>query len=351
MRQSLGFLAVLILFTMPAAAASRVPVAQFDRKTKVIQCQVRTEHWSGWGDGEVAPTTLPLERPAEKFERFETPAGQPPTFSGKVLNLPPGKRAHVTVVANVGTQWINAKNYKAVRVESDGSFTITADHKPDADKSLAVNVDGRLSQFLRAEFAPTESARNIEFRLPDVRSIVLSMEDAQAKAVQNFRVEAFNAYTMHDDAAKALRIQRLTAGSTANGAIVFDAPASEPIAVLLSANGLAPYYQIIDPREATAFHFKMLSASRIRGVVTRNGQPVPNEQMYLVNRAAPLSATLRKTDAKGRFDIGGRVPGQQDIRIADYETSLQLQPGEAAEVTLELTAAEAAPTAAPTVSR
>jgi hypothetical protein len=349
MRPTLAFLAILIslpLAATAAPAAAAPPSTSSQRKTQDIQVQVRTERWSGWGPGALEPdgaTTRPL--PPEKFERFETPAGQSPTFSGKVIGIPAGKTAQVTVVTNHGTQWIDPKNYKSVKTAPDGSFTVTAPLDPakaDATKSLCVNLDGRVSQFLRAEFTPTESARNIEFQLAPVKTVVLSMEDSTGKSVRSFRVEAFNAYIMKDDAGQALNIQRLTSGSTGGGAIVFDAP-PEPIAVLLSSNGLAPYYQIIDPRQADEFHFKMIPAARIRGTVTRDGQPVPGQQIYMVNRAAPLSATIRKTDPQGRFDFPGRVPGQQDIRVGAYQTTLELTPGETADVTLETGAAATTP--------
>ena len=349
MRPTLAFLTILISMPLAATAASAAtaaapPSTASQNKVQDIQVQVRTERWSGWGPGALEPvdaTTRPL--PPEKFERFETPADQPATFSGKVIGIPPGKTAQVTVVTNFGTQWINPKNYKSVKTAPDGSFNITVANdpaKPDATKSLCVNLDGRVSQFLRAEFVPNESAKNIEFQLAPVKTIVLSMEDSTGKSVRSFRVEAFNAYIMKDDAGQPLNIQRLTAGSTGAGAIIFEAP-PEPIAVLLSSNGLAPYYEIIDPRQADEFHFKMIPAARIRGVVTRDGQPLAGQQIYMVNRAAPLSATIRKTDPQGRFDFPGRVPGQQDIRVGDYQTTVEVTPGETADLTLEIGAAAA----------
>lgn len=331
------FVGMISVFTggFAADAQAEPPTAVFaagGRKT--IAVEVPTERWKGWGGGEPAPADAAAREP-EKFERFETPAGQPPTFSGKVFGIPPGKAARVVVVANVGTQWIQPKNYKSANVAPDGSFTIVADHKPEAEKSLMVSVDGRLATFLRAEFAPNESARNVEFRLADARPVVLTMSDPRGKEVSAFRVEVFTPYRVSDDAGKELRMQRLHAASSAGGAIVFRAP-PEPIAVLLSSNGLAPHYQVIDPREAEEFHFKMLPASRIKGVVTRDGQPLAGAEIYFVNRAAALSVTLRKTDAQGRFDVGGRVPGQQEIRIAGYSTAVQVEPGETAELNLEV---------------
>jgi hypothetical protein len=309
-----------------------------ERETQTIQCEVRTEQWKGWGEGEAAPRELAVEPTPAKFERFATPAGAAPTFSGKVIGIPPGKTARVVVVANVGTQWINTANYKAGKVAPDGSFVVVADHKPDADKSIMASIDGRLATFLRAEFEPDESATAIELRLPETKRIVITMEDPRGRAMPGFRYEVFNPYVWRDDAGRTLRTQRLASGTASGGALVLDAPL-EPFAVLLSANGVAPYYQVLDPRAAEAFHFKMIAPARVRGVVMRDGKPVPGQEMYMVNRAAPLSVTLRKTDANGRFDFGGRVPGQQDIRAGAFTTSVQVQPGETADVDIDLGAA------------
>ena len=308
------------------------------RRTQTIQCEVRTERWAGWGVGAVAPAEHAVERHPEKFERFATPAGAMPTFSGKVIGVPAGKAARVVVVANVGTQWIDPKNYKGAAVAPDGSFVIVADHRPDAPKSLMVTIAGRLATFLRAEFTADESATAIEMRVPETKSVVVTMEDPKGRAMPGFRYEVFNAYTWRDDAGEPLRIQRLASGTASGGALVLDAPL-EPFAVLLSANGVAPYYQVLDPREAEEFHFKMIAPGRVRGVVTRDGKPVPGQEMYMVNRAAPLSVTLRKTDAHGRFDFSGRVPGQQDIRVGTFATSVHVQPGETADVDIDLGAA------------
>jgi hypothetical protein len=321
-----------------SSVASAAAPAAGERKTQTIPCEIRTEPWKGWGDGEPAPAGQSVAPQPEKFERFATPAGATPTFSGKVIGIPPGKTARVSVVANVGTQWINPANYKGAKVAPDGTFVIVADHKPDANKSIMASIDGRLATFLRAEFEPNDSASAIELRLPEARTIVITMEDPKGRAMPGFRYEIFNPYVRQDDAGRTLRAQRLAAGTASGGALVIDAPL-EPFAVLLSANGVAPYYQVLDPREADEFHFKMIPPGRVRGLVTRDGKPVPGQEMYMVNRAAPLSVTLRKTDANGRFDFGGRVPGQQEIRIGAFATSVQVQPGETADVDIDLGAA------------
>src|SRR5215212_1107630 len=108
--------------------------------------------------------------------------------------------------------------------------------------------------------------------------------------ISSFRGEVFNAYIVTDDQGNELRPQRFGNPVARDGAIVLDLPA-EPFGVLLAAEKVAPYYELIDPREASHFHFKMLAAGRIRGVVTRAGKPAVSEGVFMVNNAAPMSAS------------------------------------------------------------
>jgi hypothetical protein len=334
MRRPICFVLACITCTSFAFAADAKSPA---RKVQVVQAEVRTQPGSAWAGGETGPDVQKPQPPQpEKLTRYPTPAGEPQTFSGKVVGLPPNAVAQVGVVAMIGVQWIATDNYKWQKLAADGSFTITGDHKPKAAKALVVDVKGRAQTFLRAEFVPTESARDIELRLPSVRPVVITMEDDAGKDVSGFRGEIFTGYQRTDDAGKVLEMQRLGNPTAIGGAIVFDAPADEPIAVLLAGPRVAPYYAIIDPRQADEFHFKMLAESRIRGVVTRDGKPAGGERVFLSNDAAPLSASIRRTDGAGRFDAPGRTPGVHHIRIGTHESLVQVQPGETAQVAIEL---------------
>ena len=332
-----------IFICVMCAAAATEP-----RKVVTIQAEVRTARWLGWSGGEPAPESHRVEHRPEKFTRFPTPAGEPQTFSGRVIGIPQGKSAQAGVVALRGTHWASSANYKWTKCEGDGSFSVTGDHFPGARKAIVAAVDGSPWTFLRAEFLANQSARDIELRASPGKTIVLTMEDHQGRAVQGLRAEIFNAYERLDDEGNKLQMQRFGMPASSRGAIVFAAPL-EPIAVLVASNRLAPYYAIIDPREADEFHFKMLAEGRLRGVVTQNGQPAAGAQIYVYNPAAPLSATARKTDAQGRFDFVERTPGVQEISVGSYHTSVSVDPGETADVTIEIGGAASATPLVPVV--
>ena len=82
----------------------------------------------------------------------------------------------------------------------------------------------------------------------------------------------------------------------------------------------------------------MLDASRIKGTVTQDGKPAAQVEVYTVNDGAPLSASVRKTDAAGRFDLPGRTPGVDHLTVGSYQTDVQLKPGETADLKIDLSA-------------
>ena len=324
------------------AAACGLASAQV-KKMQTIQAVIHTEPWKGWGGGEPTPDGLKGEQAPEKFTRIPAGGGAQ-TFSGKVVGLKPDQKAEIGIVSLVGTHWLKQSNYEWFQLERTHEFSITSQKNPQADKTLVVRADGESWTYLRAEFEPGEGGKQIELTVKPSTKVAITMEDALGNPVSNFRGEVFNAYMRFDDAGKELRFQRFGNPTSKNGAIVLDLPA-EHFGVLLFGDRVAPYYQIIDPREANHFHFKMLAASRIRGTITRDGKPAAGEQVYMVNDAAPLSASIRKTDARGVFDVPGRVPGTHHISIGDYQSDVEIGPGETAELQIELSATASAPAA------
>jgi hypothetical protein len=316
--------------------------AQNENKTRQIQAVVKTEEWPGWGSGEPLPDGLKVQQTPEKFTRIPPTPDTPQKFSGKVTGLKPDQKADIGIIALKGTHWINNDNYEWSALDASRAFAITSQRNPDANKTLVIKTATGQWSFLRAEFAPREGATDIELLVKPPTKVVITMEDALGNAVTNFRGEVFNAYAMIDDQGHELRPQRYGNPISKSGAMMLELP-PEPFGVLLYADKVAPYYEIIDPREAGRFNFKMLASCRIRGTVTRAGKPAANEGVFMVNNAAPMSATKRKTDNIGRFDIANRVPGIQHLVVGDYETDIPVKPGETTDLKIDLGSAAYAP--------
>jgi hypothetical protein len=309
--------------------------AQEQDKTQTIQALVRTDPWKGWGGGEPLPPELKKAQEPEKFERYATSPGGTPQFEGKVEGLKPGENGEVGIISLVGTHWIKRDNYQWSRVKSDGTFEVTVDKQPEARKTVVFRAKDHPWVFLRAEFEPGESARNIVLRIPVSKKVLITAEDSQGERVKSFATEVFNSYEIYDDAGKKLKAQRYDQFSTSNGELELDL-ANEPRALLIGGAKIAPYYQVIDPRQADRFHFRMLAPARVTGIVTRGKTPVPTTQVYIVNEAAPLSASIRKTDANGKFDIPGRVPGLHHMAIGGKELDVKLDEGQTKELNVDI---------------
>lgn len=334
MNSAIKFLLVTSLFlslSIPRAIAA-------PEKLQVIHAEVKTEEWKGWGGGEPLPDALKAAQAPEKFRRIAAAAGQPQVFSGKVLDLKPEVRAEVGIVSLIGAQWTNSANYEWFPLDATRSFSVTSAIHPEAKKALVVRAEGRPWTFLRFNFEPGDGAKDIEFHVSPSVKCVITMEDALGNNVSSFRGELFNAYMVKDDEGQDLYPQRFGHPSSANGAMPLDLP-PEPVGILLEGGlAVAPYYAIIDPRQANHFHFKMIAPSRVKGVVTQDGKPAARVSVFIVNNAAPLSASARKTDAAGKFDLPGRVPGTHFLKVGSYKTNVEVTPGETIDLKIDLSA-------------
>jgi len=324
------------VFSLCVLLAAAVAPAQPPEKLQTIQAVVRTEEWKGWRGGEPLPDSIKKQQAPEKFTRTPAQPNQPPKFSGKVLGLAPSQKADVGIVSMIDVQWLNAGNYEWFPLDASREFSIVSAKHPQADKVLVVKAEGSPWTFLRADFLPGEGATGIELHVKPTARTVITMEDAQGNAVGSFRAEIFNAYQMTDDQGNDLDAQRLGKAASNGSAMPLDLP-DEPVALLLEAGPkIAPYYMVLDPRQANQFHFKMLDACRIKGIVTRDGKPAANLPVFAMNHAAPLSASARKTDASGKFDLPGRVPGVDHLTVGSYKTNVELKPGETADLKIDL---------------
>lgn len=287
---------------------------------------------------------------AEIFTRFATPEGESATFSGHVEGLLDPQNAEVGIVYLRGTQWTSFNNYQWEPVNADGTFIITADRFPEARRALAVRSEEQSVTFLRAEFEANESASDIVVRMKPVREIQIVLKDSRGKPVPAFKAEIFDASADGarnvDDQGRPLRTQRLDAPNAVGGIISVAVPL-EPLSILVSGSGIAPYSQTVDPRVSDRFEFKVSKSTPIEGRLTKAGVPVAGEKLMLNNDAVRFSYTARTTDADGRFRLENGIPGEYNIAVREHRVRIKLIEGESAEVNIDLAELEAQATTAP----
>jgi RNA polymerase sigma factor (sigma-70 family) len=301
---------------------------------KVISFQARRDPAAA-DRGLALPDDLKKAQIPEEFKRFKTPFWESATFSGRVEGLNQTEGAEVGIVTMRGVQWTSSRNFQWEPIKPDGTFSITANTFPTERRALQVRAIGQATTFLRAEFEADESASDIVVRMKPSKTVTLKLRDTKDSPVPTFNLEQFNAFDLQDDQGRPLELQRFAIKQGQAGKVDVVLPL-EPVGVLMSGTGVAPYYQIIDPREADAFEIKMMSAARVKGIVTKNGEPVENFAVYLVNDAAPMSAIYRKTNKDGGYTLTNGVPGTYRLRAKNKHATVEVGEGETKEVNFAL---------------
>lgn len=317
---SLGLAA--ILSALPASAQTPVEV------TRIIRAVPRAGEWKGWGkysepDPE-GPDNIGIR---DKLTRVKTQPGEPREFSGKVEGLDDFTGAQVGLVSLVDVWWINDAAYEWAPVQWDGSFRITAQRYPDAEKALCLRAPNRPWVFLHANFPANEAAKDVVLRAQPGKRVRISARLMDGSAVRWLAVEPFEAYRSYDNFSQPLAKQRYGYYSTQDGDLIVTLPL-EPVALYVSGSGAANCYAIVDPTEADHYEFVLFPAGRIRGVLTRDGKPVAGTSVRLFNDAEPLSVRNSTTNEQGQWQAGGLAPGEWNVTAGDTTTVITLKPGE-----------------------
>jgi RNA polymerase sigma factor (sigma-70 family) len=288
------------------------------------------------------------------YTAYATPAGQPASFSGAVFGDIDFNMAEVGIVTMKGVHWTSNGNYQWEPLKPDGTFHIQAEQNSESPRAIAVRAPGQVAQFFPVDFAPTESARDMAFDLKPTRPIAITAQSTRGLAVDSFKVEIFDRSAMGhqqlDHRGQPRRTQRLEAplsqrGDDGSGVVYIEVP-DEPICVLVSGQGVAPFMETIDPSQQATYAFTLHQATPIEGFLTENGNPIVNERVMLNNPAVAFSYTARKTDADGRFVLPAGIPGTYIASVRGHRFQFNVTENEPCRVDIDL--AELPPTTQPT---
>lgn len=291
---------------------------------------------------ETTPATQPITgdgRPREIFTRYPTPPAAAATFVGRVEGLKDPADAEVGIISLRGVQWTSNANYQWQPLNEDGTFTIAAAAFPEARRAIAVRSHDQSVTYLRAEFEPGDSAKDMVVRMKPTRLISIAANDSAGQPIKSFKVEIFDGSAdgpnITDDEDRPLSTQRLDAPLASRGVLEVPLPL-EPLCVMLSGNGIAPSFQKIDPRTSDHFAFSLLKATPISVTLTDHGKPVVDERVMLNNPAVQFSYTARKTDAAGKFTVPAGIPGTYRIAIRKRVVETTVIEGVPCEVNIDL---------------
>src|SRR4051812_23521610 len=161
MARRIVILAVLFLATQLPAQTSQPSV-----RTKTIEVEIPTEIWPGWERGTIDedPNAGATKLEPEPYTSFPTPAGQPATFSGKIVGLDSYKDVEVAVITVVPREYFSHNAFVTALVRADGSFSLRSQDHLDLAKTICVRPPGRPWTYLRHDFPPGQSGRDIVLR-------------------------------------------------------------------------------------------------------------------------------------------------------------------------------------------
>ena len=258
--------AAIAAAVVPAAAANAAVAQPPGARPKRSRRRSAPNRGQGADGGDRYPPATRKRTRRRNSRAIPRPPGSRRPSAAKSIGIPPGKSAQVGVAALIGTHWIKPDNYQWAKVAPDGSFTITGDFKPDARKALLAAVD-RCTPVQR----PPRRVRRRRIRArrriahqagqDDRPDDGRSRRQAGQPASRPRSSTPTPCATMRTSRSKRIGWRRRRPAPARSCSM---AP-PEPLGVLLAANKLAPYYVVIDPRDADAFHVKMLAESRIKG--------------------------------------------------------------------------------------
>jgi len=307
--------------------------------TLIYRAETPNTVWNGWGFASPANPDQAQESAAvpEQFDLVENTAESPRVFSGKVIGLESMDGVEVGLVSLVGVHWVNPATYQWVQVASDGSFSITDARFNDAAKALVVRGPNAAWTFLRYNFLPKQSGKNIVLKPAPSKKIRLTASGADMQNFAKVGYEIFPATAQVNDEGKSLRRQRLGNYNTGEATFVDAVMPLGPVALFINSPGRAGYYQIVDTRKADHFHFVLKSAGALKiSLLDSEGKPKPGIHVGWCNPAAPLSLREGSTNEKGVLTANSLVPG---TFIVNFERTssrqIEVQEGNVTEVVMQ----------------
>jgi hypothetical protein len=209
-------------------------------------------------------------------------------------------------------------------------------HYTATPKALVVRGPNTPWTFLRYNFSPTESAKNIVLTADAPRKLILSASGADEKEMSQVEFEVFPAYTQKDDQGNPLRRQRLGDFFSGDQNEVKAVLPLGQVALFVHHEGFASDYHIIDTKDADHFHFVLGLGGQMKITVhDKDGKPVPGVNAQWANPAAPLSLTGGTTDKDGVVIHKDLVPGTYDLSVQGFAPQkVVVDEGKVAEVSL-----------------
>jgi hypothetical protein len=321
----LWFVAVLALAVFNPCLLSQT--TEPASRTRVVNIDAPTEIWPGWQKGLIDTDPVQVAHPPDQYTSFPTPPRRTPTFSGKVVGLDSYDNAEVAIVGVFGAEYLYDVAYHWAMVREDGTFSLTAPSRfLDSPRTLCVRAPGRPWTFLRHDFSPGESGKDIVLKCEPGKSVLVraQLEGGPAKAWMS--VEAFDGYQRRDRDGNPAQSQYHGGQKSDDGSASIMLPL-RPMALRVRAEGSAAGCVIVDPRETDELIVHLPREARLKGSVVQGNRSLGMVKVIIFNPCGRLSMAAVQTGTDGSFEFPGLMAGTYMLEIEGQRFEATLQRG------------------------
>lgn len=322
----IGACAIILSLVLGAAPAS-----------KVIDVPVPRTRWPWWRSGpRVVDPDVRLTTTRPIFIPVRLDADGPQVFSGRVEGLANYEAVQVGVISLLTVHRNIDTAFEWVDVKPDGHFAVTTHAWPDQPKAVCVRAPGHPWTYLPHDFGPGESGRGIVLRPEDGRTITMTAAVHDSAPQRGYiSVDVYDSFLSLGPFLAPLRQRYYGARFATDGVVTMVLPPRK-VGVLVRADGCAPSYAILDPRESQRFHFRLAAAGSMHGTVTGRSGPIANAIVGMFNPNIPFSITAAQAEADGSFHIDGLTPGPYRCWVRGHGFDVIVREGEASDVKLDV---------------
>jgi hypothetical protein len=319
---------IIIIVVFLLGTQLRAQTSQPSTRIKTIEVEIPTQVWPGWERGTIDedPNAATTKVDQEQYTSFPTPAGQPPTFSGKVVGLDSFNDVEVAVITVVPREYFSHNAYVTALVRADGSFSLRSQDHLDLAKTICVRAPGRPWTYLRHDFPPGQSGRDIVLRADEGKKVTVSARRQGGPEKSFVTVEAFDGYQRRDNEGKAVQSAYYGGHDSSDGTSWVMLPL-RPMALRIRADGSANSFVMVDPREVDQLIVILPSEARVHARIIKSGQNFKFHTVWFFNPAARLSWGGVETNEEGVFELRGLMPGEYIFIVDGQNFSTVLKQG------------------------
>jgi hypothetical protein len=220
-------------------------------------------------------------------------------------------------------------------LRDDGTFSMRPSHSDDRPRTLCVRAPGHPWTYLRHDFPPGASGKDIVLHLEPGKKILVHAQLQGGPAKTWMMVEAFDGYQRRDDHQAPVHSEYYGGHQSDEGSAYIMLPL-RPMALRVRADNSASGCVIVDPREVDEVTIRLPKEGRLNVHVVSGSRELPQKTVWLFNPCQRLSWMGIETGTDARFDLEGLMPGQYRCFVDDHVFTVSVGEGATTEARFDL---------------